>query len=353
MRMPAYLRRERLGLFAEALAKDYRLYVPVAEEAPAAGEQEVARAPGLRPYSPGVEMILGRVRAVEPPKALLVPPRERVAAYGPGADVGKEPAAEPVAILGLAACDLRSLRVLDAVFLEGEDRDPFYEARRSRMLVISADCTEPLSSCFCTLLEESPHPREGFDINLSPVGEGFVVEAGSEKGRQVLEAREGLLEDVPPGVLGERDARRERVAQSLSARASAYKGSLPRAEVLKRTEWADAWLAAARDCVECAACLFACPTCHCFLLHDHKAPEGFVRLRSWDACAYAGFARVAGGANPRERIADRFQHRYRHKFEYFLERYGFEACTGCGRCIQACPGGIDMREVLKRVEEVV
>ncbi|HEC83419.1 MAG TPA: hypothetical protein ENI46_02895, partial [Firmicutes bacterium] len=46
---------------------------------------------------------------------------------------------------------------------------------------------------------------------------------------------------------------------------------------------------------------------------------------------------------------ERFRHRYYHKLDYFPKTYGFEACTGCGRCIVACPGKIDMRKVLKEV----
>jgi ferredoxin len=38
--------------------------------------------------------------------------------------------------------------------------------------------------------------------------------------------------------------------------------------------------------------------------------------------------------------------RFAHKLLYFPERYGALACTGCGRCIRACPVNIDIREVI-------
>jgi len=28
---------------------------------------------------------------------------------------------------------------------------------------------------------------------------------------------------------------------------------------------------------------------------------------------------------------------------------GEPACTGCGRCVEACPGRIDLREILKEL----
>jgi len=107
------------------------------------------------------------------------------------------------------------------------------------------------------------------------------------------------------------------------------------------------WARNVETCVECGACLFICPTCQCFLLYDQKAGDRFKRLKMWDSCVYKNFARVAGDANPREGLIDRFRHRYYHKLDYFPKTYGFEGCTGCGRCIVACPGEIDMRKVLK------
>jgi predicted aldo/keto reductase-like oxidoreductase len=35
------------------------------------------------------------------------------------------------------------------------------------------------------------------------------------------------------------------------------------------------------------------------------------------------------------------------KFDFFPHVLGYFACTGCGRCIEACPGDIDIREAMK------
>ncbi|MBN1270235.1 MAG: 4Fe-4S dicluster domain-containing protein, partial [Kiritimatiellae bacterium] len=69
----------------------------------------------------------------------------------------------------------------------------------------------------------------------------------------------------------------------------------------------------------------------------------------WDSCLFKNFARVAGGANPRSHRAERLLNRFDKKFNFFpgvLE--GLYACDGCGRCIEACTGQIDIRDVLKR-----
>jgi formate hydrogenlyase subunit 6/NADH:ubiquinone oxidoreductase subunit I len=100
-------------------------------------------------------------------------------------------------------------------------------------------------------------------------------------------------------------------------------------------------------CVECGGCNFICDTCHCFLLTDKKEGHINKRLKLWDACLYANYARVAGGANPLKRRAQRLRFRFTKKFDFFVDNLGMPACCGCGRCIEVCPGKIDIREILK------
>ena len=61
------------------------------------------------------------------------------------------------------------------------------------------------------------------------------------------------------------------------------------------------------------------------------------------------YAEVAGGENPRKVLGDRLRHRFMHKFSYFLDRYGIDMCVGCGRCVDAEAGDVDIRRVLKKL----
>jgi len=64
-----------------------------------------------------------------------------------------------------------------------------------------------------------------------------------------------------------------------------------------------------------------------------------------DACQYPGFERVAGGEDALHDISIRFRNRYMCKYVWKPEKYKSLACTGCGRCIEACIGKINKNEL--------
>jgi len=287
-------------------------------------------------------------RAVEPLKSLFFKLRQ---------DVGKHfeeeaaPGPEPRAVVGAMACDLASLKVLDRVFLEGDFVDPFYKALRENTLVVSCDCTEPKEVCFCTFVGGKPYAEGGYDLNLSPVEGGYVVEAGSASGEAVLKKSGAGLADATKAQQDEAASRRKRVEESVDKQAKEF--GLTSAEGLeekvRRSRRGDIWKNLAEKCVECAACNFVCPTCHCFLLVDLQDKHGFQRFRNWDACLYPAFAREASGANPRARRAERLYGRVEKKFDFIKVNFDCWGCVGCGRCVEACAGDIDLRETLREL----
>jgi ferredoxin len=337
------LSRANSGLLFEALVRDHTLLFPVLKE------NRLCLASS--DTTPLAEAVIGEVRTFDPLKALFLLCREKVAeGFSPDAPSGKP---SPFCILGGKACDLKGFRVLDSVFLDADCGDPTYRNLRENGLIISSDCTSAIETCFCLAIGGKPWPEEGFDLNLSPVADGFVVEEGSEKGRAVTARLPGLFQEATPSQMAERDANREAVAERV--RGFIWASGTPGQEslegrVMEKYE-AKLWEEEASTCVECGACNTVCPTCHCFLLFDRSGPSGPARFRAWDSCLVKDFAKVAGGANPRKALWMRLRNRFEKKFDFFRKVAGLYACTGCGRCISACPGKIDIRRVLKRLVE--
>jgi len=114
------------------------------------------------------------------------------------------------------------------------------------------------------------------------------------------------------------------------------------------------WQAFAADCVECAACTNICPTCYCFYLYDQAPqPDLFERVRNWDSCLLGTYHRMAGTPNmkasPRPRLFSRLANRVLHKFVYSPQQVGLLGCVGCGRCVDACLGAIDIRRAVQEL----
>ncbi len=301
----------------------------------------------------GLENIVyGQIRTVEPLKPFLFHLKETVASY-PTAKAKSKKTPPKTIIVGAKACDLRALAVLDDVFKEGDFKDLFYIANRENTLIISSDCSSCGETCFCCLVDLTPYPATGFDLNLSRIADGFVLEVGSSRGEQLIKENEFVFQEASSHMVKERDDVRAEVLNQVKKQNEEYDVGKSYQEIVKNNFQSEVWKTEAEKCVECAACNQVCPTCYCFLLYDQASgaeqTAGYEKVRVWDACQYPKFSQVAGGANPRKRRAERLRHRYAHKFDYFLENFDIVACTGCGRCIQACPGKIDMREVLSKI----
>lgn len=287
---------------------------------------------------------LGGIRQSQPVKSFINPPREKVS------NGLKAMGRKPVIIAGAKACDLSSFILQDFVFKEGDYPDPFYVDKRDKALVISCDCTYAKETCFCVAMDGAPYPLSYFDINLTPVDDNFLIEIGSKKGEDLINSFKTFFKAANPGLLDLRQSSRDRVTKEVRSfidKRGTKNTTQIKGAVAANYNNVELWKDFASTCVECGACNLVCPTCHCFILFDEKNGSFAKRYRAWDACLYSTFARVAGGANPRKHLYERLRNRFEKKFDFFPKVLNYFACTGCGRCIEACPGDIDIREVLK------
>jgi ferredoxin len=287
-------------------------------------------------------------------KPFLFPVKERVAVY-PSAEYDWAPPVsgeEPMVVAGLRACDVAAAKILDGVFIQEDYVDPFYALRREALRMVTVDCAEPAETCFCSLLGGTPYAEEGFDVNLSPIEGGFVVEAGSEKGKEMLVASMNLLAEATPDQLQARDAMRAGAERALEEQNAAFTAGKAMEEIAREASDDSRWLQIAAGCVECGSCSLVCPTCHCFQLYDQASDDAAgpnERMKVWDSCLTASYAKMAGAggmkASPRPELRQRFANRILHKFAWFPENMGCLGCVGCGRCTDACLGERDIRQL--------
>jgi len=291
---------------------------------------------------------LGAFRQIEPLKSLLFQPREY---FGPAFEqVERKPLPERI-VIGVKNCDLAGLRIQDHIFNGLPPGDPQYVEAREKTILVTSDCTDCRDVCFCPVVGEQPYAEKGFDINISPLAQHYLIESGSERGAQLLETVSEFLDSADRQLLDERKQRRGELYQRLVDQ-SAKQGLKPGTDLeaaVRDSKDSSLWGDFAVDCVECGACNFVCCTCHCFQLVDGTDDNGVpARGKQWDGCLLMNFARVAGGANPRAGRAARLRNRFEKKFVYFPEVIDAYACDGCGRCTEVCTANIDIRHVLRR-----
>ncbi len=292
-------------------------------------------------------------RAAQSAKGAMLPASESLGRYGSRAAAATATHTAASVLLGVRACELRAMQYLDKVLLGGEFEDPAYRTRRDRATIVSCDCLDCAESCFCTLVGGQPFPTAGFDVNLTPLDDGWIVEVAGDKGRKVLGSAR------PAKATAEQSARRDELRARMTERVSAqnkdFAFSADDAAAPALPEGGDdAWQQFAADCVECGACTNVCPTCHCFYLYDQTPAAGaFERVRTWDSCLLSTYHRMAGAVHmklsPRPLLLSRLANRVLHKFVYSRQQVGLLSCTGCGRCIDACLGAIDIRKVVQEL----
>ena len=333
---------ERFELFLERIVGDGVLYANVEDEEGRVHFEKL-------PSDQLTRIFLGKARALETSKAFFFPPRSKVAEF-PSASP-EEMAAPQIVVVGMRACGLKALQILDQVFTD-DIVDPFYQVRRENSTIITCDCVEPWDSCFCTEVGYKPYPESGFDLNLCPLNGQILVEVGSEKGEVLVRDHADFFAEPEQALLDQREANRKTVFQRVREINAHFHIAAPFQKTISRQLASPVWAknGLAYSCVECGACTHVCPTCRCFLLVDQKVRDHTERSMVWDVCFYPGYWRMAGNLSPKPVLLNRFRNRFSCKFDYFVDNYQAIACTGCGRCIQACMGNIDIRQCLSELQ---
>jgi len=355
-----FIKNDDLIKFYEHLAENYELYVPIREKSPVKRDECTCKAslPAddyfLKKFSQvkKEDIVFSDYRAVEPTRAFFTHYKEEACEYfeETGAKERKE---RPVALCGIKNCDLFSLKVQDFVFLGGNEVDPLYKTRRESALIVASDCPHFKEACFCRAFDINPYPTEAFDFNLSPLNNGYLLDIATQKAKLIAMSIKNLLVPATLGQLSGRGAKRESVNMRMDEHLSQHK--IPKKETLQDIVLSGynsgIWQEESRTCVECNACVFMCDTCHCFLLADASSSGSVKRLRLWDGCLLKNFTKVAGGGNALKMRYMRLRNRYLKKFDFFISNLGYQACCGCGRCIEVCPGKIDIRRILRKLYE--
>lgn len=326
------------------LAKENKVLVPVARPA-------VKKTVVFSEWKPGTEFTLDK--ATVPAKEAVLPQCETLIRYEKVRDedhpdlfklqLDDTPEAAPTVVFACRSCDARGYATLDRPYLHGPFKDPYYEAHRKELTVITLTCNSGCSTCFCHWVGAGPSSPEGSDILMTEVDGGYVLQSVTDKGQAILE--KSSLKACTPEKEQEMTAARKNAWKTLGEKPDL---ALAPDKVLGRFKDTAFWERESERCLSCGACTYFCPSCYCFNITDEGSGMGKPgrRIRTWDNCMSYLFTREASGYNPRPAKRDRMRQRVTHKFATYPENWGAFSCMGCGRCITNCPAHIDIRSIV-------
>lgn len=243
-------------------------------------------------------------------------------------------------LVGLRPCDAAGTARLDDVM----GSDEVYAGRRARTAIVSVACAGAGPACFCTAVGGSPSGTEASDLQLVPLDGAWLVSALTEGGHALVDRDAGGWAAASGGDWAAADEQRRAVEESIGAEA------LPPEWAGELAEHFDAplWSALGERCLGCGLCAYVCPSCSCFDVTDSGSASCGTRCRSWDSCGFARFTKHAAGYNPRPAQPSRYRQRVLHKFAWFPLEHGHFMCVGCGRCVELCPVGLDIRQSVEK-----
>ena len=323
------INHKKLAKWLDAIAANSTLIAP----------RDVSGILLYRPVESSQQVVWDTIKPVLSTKEAFFPPTERLLTIkktGQEIELKDTLPDQQQVIFGLRPCDARGVMALDALFLDTDPADSYYQKRRENTTLVGMACKEQAETCFCTQTGGAPDDPAGMDVMITEVKGGYEVQVFSDKGALVIDALGLQIEKTEPV---------NHQSEINIPQSSAWPPQF------NDQYWADM----SERCLSCRVCAYVCPTCRCFDVRDEaiagNGGDEFERIRCWDSCASEIYRREASGHNPRDAKGERLRNRFFCKFYYYPEQYGPLACTGCGRCIDSCPVNIDITEVMDHLAE--
>jgi sulfhydrogenase subunit beta (sulfur reductase) len=270
-----------------------------------------------------------------PPKRFFQPTSEVLLTFEMEGKYKSKFEDERFILLGVHPYDVAAISQMDKLFSK-DYYDDHYMKRRNNATIIACDVVTASENVFASSMGTAT-VSTGYDILLTDVGDAYIAEAATEKGKGLLAKMKAAVEADKKDL-----EKRERIQQENRERLNKHKLKCRPSEIpalLDKAYKHPVWEEMAKTCFSCGSCNMVCPTCYCFNVQDNfnwdlKSGQ---RQRIWDGCLLDGFTKVAGGHEFRANRADRFRHRFYRKGKYVPEKIGGEiSCVGCGRCVGAC-----------------
>lgn len=324
------INKSNLNEFLSLLSQDHQVLVPAENE----------NTTQFTPFNKDVKVLMDN-NVMMPPKDILFPHTEKMytfKAFDQTVEIDEIPEDNTkLLVFGARSCDMKGMECLDEVFLTGDFTDEFYKDKKDRSTFIALACNESGKACFCESMGVDPQKAVKADVQAYDLGDKLGFEAVTDAGKDLLAKADKLLTEE-----------KATVPEFKGCALSANFEGVP--EKLKGMFAHEMWQDVSRKCLNCNACAYVCPTCHCFDISQETRGADGAKIRCWDSCMANEYTQMAAH-QPRPGKTERVRNRFMHKLNYFMERYDMPLCVGCGRCVEICPVNLDITSIINRIKE--
>ena len=273
--------------------------------------------------------------SLQPPKKCFQPPVETLLTFEVEGGYKSVYDDKKFVLLGIHPYDMVALNQMDKIWSQ-DNTDSHYMTRRNNATVVCCDVQKASKNCFAGVMGTAVC-KEGWDVLLTFVGNGYLAEAATDKGKKLLAKAKAAADATDLDL-----QKREQIWQANNKNLRKHElkcdpSYLPK--LLDRAYDHPVWEEKAKTCFACGSCTQVCPTCYCFNVQDdiNWDLKTGQRRRAWDGCVLDGFTKVAPDHEFRKDRYQRLRHRIYRKGKYVPGKIGGQiACVGCGRCVAAC-----------------
>jgi ferredoxin len=237
------------------------------------------------------------------------------------------------AFVGITNCDVLALDILLSEMAAYD-----FMPKREDILVISTECKKD-EQCFCTAFG---HDKvTGFDLHIQKERAGYSIYSSGKVGNKILKENGLNLKKVEPVL---KDIKLDLVDKFDEKKLSR--------EINDRKSHELLWQGVANNCFGCGACTAVCPLCFCTRQDFSNKTDGTSKIcLDWDSCFAKSFSEIQNHYDFRPENVDRLYNWYYHKFVRAYKDKKHFLCTGCGRCVKACPAHLNQHHILDAVEK--
>jgi len=238
---------------------------------------------------------------------------------------------EKTALLGINPCDNNALGIFYKQFQKSN-----LIIDKSKLFVLVSECKQN-EYCFCEYFDGQK--IQNYDLYLQKEGDNkFTLFTGSEKGRT-------LVEKIPL-----KKARKGK-PREIKRPDNKFSDKLGDA-VNQKEKYLEFWTHISNNCFGCGSCSTVCPLCFCFRQDFENNLNGESKTKlCWDSCFNKEFSEIQNRVDFRPKNVDRLYNWYHHKLVRGPAELGTPLCTGCGRCIKACPANLNQKNIMETLDD--